>query len=54
MYVWSGSLSGISLSKVHSIDFVFGQLARIISFPPSSTAGLTADLLNNIETGNYV
>ena len=38
------SLMGISLFIVHLRDFLFNLLARIISSPPSSTAGLI-DLL---------
>ena len=45
MYGWLGILTGMSLSMLHKMYLSFGQLAKIISFPPSNTAGDMSVLL---------
>ena len=38
-YGWLEILTGVSLLMLHIMCLSFGQLAKIISFPPSSTVG---------------
>ena len=38
-------LTGMSLLVVHIICLLLGQLARMISLPPSNTVGITSVLL---------
>ena len=47
-YGWLGILIGRLLLMVQMICLSFGQFAKIISLPPSSTVGVISDLLNNI------
>ena len=44
-YGWLGISIGILLCVVHNICLKLGQLAKIISFPPSNTDGFTSVLL---------
>ena len=44
-YGWLGILTGMSLLMLHVICLSFGQLAKIISFPPSKTVGMISVLL---------
>ena len=45
MYGWLGILIRRSLLMVQILCLSFGQFARIISLPPSSTVGVISDLL---------
>ena len=45
MYGWLGILTGVLLLMMHIICLSFGQLAKIISFPPSNTVGVISILL---------
>ena len=42
---WLGILTGMSLLMLHIIYLLFGQLAKIILFPPSNTVGVISVLL---------
>ena len=44
-YGWLGILMGISLLMLHMMCLSLGQLANMISFPPSSTVGVISVLL---------
>ena len=40
-----GILMGISLLMVHMMSLLLGQLANVISFPPTSTVGVISVLI---------
>ena len=44
-YGWLGILIGMSLLMLHIMCLLFGQFAKIISFPLSNTVGVISVLL---------